>query len=400
MKPLRLIDPRAGAGLEFRVPQFEVRIEGAGLPRDVLRDVSEITFRDSLTELGQFELTVNNWDPEQRLFKYFGSETSGNKGQSPYNLFEPCGKKVRIRLGYIDAMTTVMVGTFTTIETSFSQSGGSTLVVRGLDDFHSMRRKKYSASWVKKTPSEIAKDIGSKSDKGKKRFPLPVRIIKGTEGREKNRKIDFIAQSSQFDIDFLLNLARQHGYEIYIEYDETRRDQAVALCFGNPSDEPTVLQLDWGQTLIDFKPTLTTAGQFKSITVKGWDRRTQKPIEAKVEFDDKELRGLNRKFGELVKQCDPQETETYSLPVFSRADAHARALALMRDNNARIIRASGTTIGFPELRAGTKLRILGLGARLSGEYLVLKSTHMIGEGGYTTKFECRLEDYDRQGRSS
>jgi phage protein D len=120
----------------------------------------------------------------------------------------------------------------------------------------------------------------------------------------------------------------------------------------------------------------------------------------KIDCDEKELRGLNKKFGELVKQCDPQENETYSLPVFSKADAHARALALMRDNSARIIRATGTTIGFPELRAGTKLQIFGVGARLSGEYLVLKSTHTIGEGGYTTKFECRLEDYDKQGKSS
>jgi phage protein D len=399
MKPLRLIDPRNDKVPEFRVPQFEVRIDGAGLPKDVLRDVSEITYRDSLTELGQFEMVVSNWEPELRQFKYIGSETTKNKNSYPYNLFEPCGKKVRIKFGYINVMTSMMVGTFTTMETSFSQSGASTVTVRGLDDFHSMRRKKYSASWTKKTPSEIAKDIGSKSDKGKKRFPLPVKILDGTEGREKDRKIDFVAQSSQFDIDFLLNLARQHGYEIYIEYYEKDNDKAVALCFGNPSDEPTILQLDWGQTLIDFKPTLTTAGQFKSITVKGWDRRTQKPIEAKVEFDDRELRGLNKRFGELVKQCDPQENETYSLPVFSKSDAHARALALMRDNNARIIRATGTTIGFPELRAGTKLRILGVGARLSGEYLVLKSTHSIGEGGYTTKFECRLEDYE-QGKSS
>lgn len=400
MKPLRLIDPRNDKIPEFRVPQFEVKIEGAGLPKDVLRDVSEITYRDSLTDLGQFELTVNNWDPEQRKFKYIGSETDGNKNTSPYNIFEPCGKKVRIKFGYINAMTSMVVGTFTTMETSFNQSGGSTLTVRGLDDFHSMRRKKYSGSWVKKTPSQIAREIGGKSDKGKKRFPLRIDIIDGTEGREKDRKIDFIAQASQFDIDFLLNLARQHGYEIFIEYDEKDKDKAVALSFGNPSDEPTILQLDWGQTLIDFKPTLTTAGQFKSITVKGWDRKTQKPIEAKVDCDDKELRGLNKKFGELVKQCDPQENETYSLPVFSKADAHARALALMRDNNARIIRASGTTIGFPELRAGTKLLICGVGARLSGEYLVLKSAHTIGEGGYTTKFECRLEDYGKQGKST
>ena len=30
----------------FYVPQFEVKIEGVGLPRDVLRDVVQITYKD------------------------------------------------------------------------------------------------------------------------------------------------------------------------------------------------------------------------------------------------------------------------------------------------------------------------------------------------------------------
>jgi uncharacterized protein len=36
--------------------------------------------------------------------------------------------------------------------------------------------------------------------------------------------------------------------------------------------------------------------------------------------------------------------------------------------------------------------IEGVGARLSGTYYVTKTTHTIGDGGYTTQFECRRED--------
>ena len=46
----------------FYVPQFEVRIEGVGLPRDVLRDVVQVTYKDNIKEIDSFELTVNNWD--------------------------------------------------------------------------------------------------------------------------------------------------------------------------------------------------------------------------------------------------------------------------------------------------------------------------------------------------
>lgn len=378
----------------FSTPQFQVLIEGSGLPDNVLRDVTELTYRDSLTELDQFELTVNNWDATARRFKYIGSETdadlkSKDSADKPYKLFEPCGKKVTIQFGYVDRLVSVMLGNFTTMETSFVQSGPPLLTVRGLNVFHSLRRKKYSTAWENKTPSQIAENIGNLVDAGKKRFPLPIQIIPGTKNGEQS--IPFVTQTSQHDIDFLLNLARQHGYEIALGLDKGKE----VLVFGRAAEArmPVNYQLDWGRTLVEFKPTLTTAGQFKSVTVRGWDRKTQKPIEEKVAFDDKELRGMNASLGELVIQCDPREEQVVDLPVFSKADARKRAVGIMRDNNARMVRASGTTLGLPELRAGTKIQIGGVGARLSGEYLVTKTTHSIGEAGYTTKFECRREDF-------
>ena len=50
----------------FYVPQFEIRIEGVGLPRDVLRDVTQVTYKDNIKEIDGFEITVNNWDADTR----------------------------------------------------------------------------------------------------------------------------------------------------------------------------------------------------------------------------------------------------------------------------------------------------------------------------------------------
>ena len=58
----------------FYVPRFELKIAGAGLPRDVLFDVREITYEDSLDQIDSFTMTVNNWDDDERVFKYIGSE--------------------------------------------------------------------------------------------------------------------------------------------------------------------------------------------------------------------------------------------------------------------------------------------------------------------------------------
>lgn len=376
------------------VPAFAVLVDGSGLPQNVLRDITELTYRDSLTELDQFELTVNNWDAATRRCKFIGSETAAdlNRPDSsslPFKLFEPCSKLVDVQLGYVGRLISVMSGNFTTMEPNFPSSGAPVLSVRGLNVLHQLRRKKYSTAWINKTPSQIARNLASLTDGGQRRFPANLEIIPGTEGNEP--QIEFIAQTSQYDIDFLLNLARQYGYDISVSGD--RANPTVRFGFAGDARLPVNYQLDWGRTLVDFKPTLTTAGQFKSITVRGWDRTAQRPIEEKVAFDDPALRRMNQNLGEMVIQCDPREEQVVDLPVFSRADAHRRALALMRDNNARMVRATGTTVGMPDLRAGTKVNIQNVGARLSGEYLVTKTTHTIGDGGYTTKFECRREDF-------
>ena len=298
-------------------------------------------------------------------------------------------------MGYLGRLVPMITGNFTTMEPSFASSGAATLAVRGLNATHQLRTKKFSNAWENRTPCEIVRNLGALTDGGKKRFPVPIDILPGTESNDD--KIPFVTQTSQFDIDFLLNFARQFGYEINL-VGNTKAEQRLQFGLASSAHRPINYQLDWGSTLVDFKPSLTTAGQFKSITVRGWDRKTQKPIAEKVAFDDPELKKMNAKFGELVMQCDPKEEQTVDQPVFSKVDARKRAIGLMRDNAARIVRGTGTTVGLPELRAGTRIRIGNLGARISGDYLVTKSTHTIGEAGYQTKFECRLEDYTGKPR--
>src|SRR5690348_2954573 len=55
---------------DFYVPAFELRLRGAGAPRDVVRDVMQVTFKDSLTDVDSFDIVINNWDADSRTFKY------------------------------------------------------------------------------------------------------------------------------------------------------------------------------------------------------------------------------------------------------------------------------------------------------------------------------------------
>ncbi|HEY7396472.1 MAG TPA: contractile injection system protein, VgrG/Pvc8 family [Gemmatimonadaceae bacterium] len=388
----------------FYAPRFEVKIEGVGLPRDVLRDVVQLTYHDNVAELDGFEMVVNNWDAATRSFKYVGSETDDDLKRNDakaqrYKLFEPCGKDVTVRMGYRDDLVTMLTGTVTTMEPSFPTSGGPTLTVRGLNSLHQLRRKPYTYAWENKKDSEIAVALASMTDDEthNKRFPMPVEI--DTEAKGKETPIPYIAQQNQTDIDFLFSRARERGYVMFI-LEETKLKNGTTrprrLYFG-PSQggkgvvlRNVIFELRWGGSLTEFKPTLTTANQVRSVTVRGWDRAAKKPIEEKIDLDDAEL-NRNQDLYRLLKRCDPREDVVTNLPVFNKEEAKARARALLQERTKIMVTANATTVGLPDLRAGQLVNIVGVGSRFSGTYFITDTTHTIGESGYTTQFNCRRE---------
>ena len=64
-----------------------------------------------------------------------------------------------------------------------------------------------------------------------------------------------------------------------------------------------------------------------------------------------------------------------------------------RHENIRklIITGRGSTVGVPDLRAGSVIVIEGVGKRFSGKYFVTSTTHKIDDSGYTTGFTGRRE---------
>jgi phage protein D len=384
----------------FYVPRFEIKIAGASLPKDVLRDVLQVTYKDSIKELDSFELTVSNWDAARREFKYVGAETTDSMQKNPlHRLFDPCRHEVEVSMGYGGNLPLMVRGNFTTMEPNFPSSGGPTLAVRGLNILHKLRSKQYTYAWTKKKDSEIAKDFETLPDpdkRGQKRFPLSVEINPNALGDEE--RIDYVAQSNQYDIDFLLSRARRIGYVIFIKEEEQGpgRDVKSRLYFGpsdanHPGPRAVTFELKWGISLIDFKPTLTTANQIKSVTVNGWNRSTKKPITGKASLDDPKFK-LNRDLHKLLGNCDAREERVVDEPVFTQKQADERAKAILLDRSKELVKASGTCVGLPDLRAGQRVRIAGLGARFSGEYFVTDTTHTISDSGYITKFNARRED--------
>jgi uncharacterized protein len=374
------------------VPRFDLQLlpetssaGGAGgpavrLPPDVLRDVIQVTYKDNIKEIDSLELTINNWSPEAHQFKYEGFDYDPARppaGTTEHGqrakLFDPCNREFELRMGYGVDLPTMMRGTFTSVEPVFAQNGASTLNVRGLNIMHKLRQKQYSDHWGEMRDSDIAKDIGRKRDRGQPRFPLPIEI--DPPSREKEEIRPYVAQENQYDIDFLFGLARRKGYVVVISEGDER----------NPNRH------------LFFGPSLTTANQVKSVTVRGWDRRRRRPIEVKVDLDDPQLRRRNRDLRELLDRCDPREEVVVDRPVFTEQEARTLARAILMDRHKEMVKASGTVVGLPDLRAGRTVFVTGLGPRFSGTYFVTETTHTLNDSGYITTFKARREDESLSG---
>ncbi len=388
----------------FYVPRFEVKVEGVDLPRDVLFDVSAVTYEDSVESIDSFRMTINNWDDDRRQYKFIGSETAaqlqkGHRDEPRVTLFEPCGKEVLLQMGYGGRLVTMLKGHFTTMEPTFVD-GKAEMTVTGLNVLHQLRRKQYTTTWTNKRDSEIARDIGQRTDHGRKRFPLPIVIDQQALGNEK--PIPLVTQHNQYDIDFLFQRARMRGYVVFVQEEDKVRNRPRQLYFG-PSQAGMVpglrdvsFELKWGASLMEFKPKITTANQVASVTVRGWHRTRRTPITRTVTLDDERLT-VNRDLHRILNACEAREELVVDEPVFTNCEARERAIAILLDQTKQMVTADAKVVGLPDLRAGQIVQITNLGARLSGKYFVTKTTHTIDDNGYVTSFTCRREQYQGGG---
>ena len=395
---------------DFYVPQFAIRVRGVGLEEDLLRDVVQVTYRDNIREIDSFDLTVNNWDAAERRFKYIGSETADSLNpqvQTPaaqarsllQHLFEPGNREFELFMGYAGKLTLMMKGSCTTMEPDFPAGGSPTLTVRALNVLHKLRRKQYSSNWHGKKDSEIAEAIGNERDRNTraKRFPLPIRI--NPDAKRKEKPIDYVSQQNQYDIDFLLTRARLLGYVVYVgqEPQQGNKPPREFLYFG-PSQarqegmREVTYELEWGISLMDFKPILATANQVKSVTVRSWDRQANRRIEGKADLHSAAI-DINQDLIALLTRegVEPREEVVVDEPMFTQEQADQRALAILSDKLKEMVTANGTTVGLADLRAGQRIEIRGVGSRFSGTYFVTETTHTLSDSGYQTRFSARRE---------
>jgi phage protein D len=375
----------------FYVPRFQVFVRGKGLPSDVINDILQVTYKDDVNEIDSFSIDINNWDATGQTFKF------APPLKEYIGVFDP-GTPIEIWMGYQDDMRQMMRGQITSMAATFPEGGAPTVTITGLNELHQFRTEQHTYSWENVTDSAIAKELcGLPVQKGKPGLGIPL-DPNSTPSPDETPET-FVYMKTQYDIVFLLERARRHGYEVYL--DDTDGNQTLYFGLSQSKAAAPVYQLEWGKSLLNFKPTLSTAKQVSQVTVCGWDRCANKPIEEKFTLQDlwkKQNKSATEvaRLSKIAEAYGNRSEVVTDKPVHTKAEARKLAEGILTDQNNKLIEGTGATVGLPDLRAGCALRITGFGSvdtanDFDGEYYVTQTTHTIGGSGYRTDFSARRE---------
>jgi phage protein D len=123
------------------------------------------------------------------------------------------------------------------------------------------------------------------------------------------------------------------------------------------------------------------------VTVRGWDAVHAVKIEETVTRKDLKIQTESS-----VEPSFNQRKEVLAtVPIRTKEEAKELATQTLTNIAKDMITGTGSTLGLPDLRSGSIVELGGLGDRFTKSYFVTASTHTIGDSGYTTQFECRIQ---------
>jgi phage protein D/phage baseplate assembly protein gpV len=335
----------------FYAPRFDIRVSGVRLAADISTQVTHVAYDSNLDVADMFSVSLRN---DANTFT-----------DSP--LFE-LGKDVEIHLGYGNDLKPMMLAEVTSIQPSFPESGAPTLTISGYDKSYRLRHNQPDRSEFRyMTDSAIAAQIALEAGL--------IPIVDPSPFFHKR-----LAQTGS-DMAFLKTLARENFFDVYVHWDK--------LYFQFPRPQTEAYVLEWGKNLSSFNPRLSSAGVTGLQVVRGYNEELAEAIVGIAMVADLDVDSLIERLGSTALDGLMRlgRRVIRRQPVGSMVDAAGVARAILQEILEGLYEASGTCIGIPDLRAGSFVRIQGVGKRFSGLYRLKKATHTVDDSGYRTAFE-------------
>jgi phage protein D len=338
---------------EHFVSLYAILVDGSEIDEDLRKRVREVRVQSYLRLPDVCTLTAVFAKAEEGMDEPID--------QHPFDI----GKKLEVKLGPREGTTTstLFKGEIVTLEPSFG-AGAVELVVRGFDRSHVLLRTRNARTFQNQTSSDIVSKIvqeaGFQADCDPSGDPH-----------------DFMQQDNETDWDFIWRLAERVGFEFVME-DQTAH-------FRKPTPEGAIT-LQWPTSLRSFSPRVTAIQQVQEVTLLAQDPKTKQAIDVSASSSNQVAQiGVDR--GTVASAFDGSTIHIATEPVKSQGEGKALAQALLDKLANGYVAAEGVCDGNPDIKAGAKVSVSGVGQKFSGTYRVAAATHVLRGGGiYETHF--------------
>ncbi|MET0422238.1 MAG: phage baseplate assembly protein V, partial [Actinoplanes sp.] len=195
---------------------------------------------------------------------------------------------------------------------------------------------------------------------------------------------DYVLQAGETDYAFLRRRAARIGFDVWVS-------EKTFYFKRTPRSAATPPKLTYGKNLSRFSVRFSAAERGDEVEIRGWDQLGKEPILGRADRTDpgtdapaaQELSdAARRSFGRVKRNAG-------QFPVTDQAEADALASALLLRASGEEAVLRGEATGDPLIGAGAKVRIEGIGSRMTGDWRVTGVEHSYGAARpYLTRFVC------------
>jgi len=196
-------------------------------------------------------------------------------------------------------------------------------------------------------------------------------------------------QTRETDFDFLARVARENGWEMFVEHSGPLAGRALRFMSPLSHLEPDAA-LRYGRSLIDFSPRVTDVGRIVSVTAHVWLPALKTELAVTVGWDWDRM-ALAIDIAPSAQPAANGETRLALERPASLLSAPRDIVSVLLPKLNQRLTASASTIGDPRLALGGVVKIEGVGQQFGGLYRITSVTHTIDGGGYRTSLELRKE---------
>ena len=331
----------------IQLASCKVKLDGQDLSPELYRDVEECTVEMSLHQAAMATLRI--FDPTLRWVDTGGFQI-GAALKVSFQQHAATGSPVD-----------VFDGEIVEVEAVFDEQTVY-LIVRAFDRLHRLDHGQATETFLNVTDSDVASTLAGAASLS-------------FAGESTSEVFPYLIRVNETALNFLRRRAALNGRLLYVE---------GTNLYMNPLSAAGSVALAWSQSLVSFRPRISTARQVNQSEVRSWNVQNKEVILGSITSTT-----VDPAVGESRSQWfGSHKTVSSRLTIPSQAMATTVAQGRLEAQQSSFIEAEALAIGTPSLVPGVTATISDVGTRFSGDYLVTSATHRYQrDEGYYVEFQ-------------